>query len=116
MEVPSFNDLVFTITKDQDLWNEFRVALRKNDIVTNVASKEYLFHFINQNKEYSTGRYFDLNSSKKKNAKVSTKRENNDASTNYGKIKRRLSSALSKRNSLGTMILHNCKHEVVCYA
>ena len=60
MKSLSFDDLATTVTEDPHLWNEYRVALRRNNVITNVACKEYLFHFIDQNKECIKKQYFIL--------------------------------------------------------
>ena len=75
IEPISFYDLVTTITEDQVLWNEYCSTLRKNNIVTNLASKEYLFTFIKENREYIEHQYFFLKSLKNVQVESSLKKK-----------------------------------------
>ena len=78
MESATFDDLIETVTKNQCLWSEYQAEVRKNDIVTNLACKEYLFVFIEANREHIEKQYF-LSKSVKKNFTVSklTKNKSN---------------------------------------
>ena len=97
MESATFDDLINTITEDQCLWNEYRSEIRKNNIITNLACKEYLFEFIAENKERIEEQYFTSKSAK-------------ENSTN---LKKKDSNYFGSAKSLCNLILKPCKDEIV---
>ena len=99
MESATFDDLIKTITEDQCLWNEYRAEVRKNNIITNLACKEYLFVFIEENKERIEEQYIILKSVK-----------NNSAGLNSTKNK---SNYFDNTKSFRNMFLRSCKDEIV---
>ena len=94
----SFYELVTTITESQELWNEYCSTLRKNHIVTNLASKEHLFIFIEENREYIEHQYIFLKSLKNVQVESSLKKNKSDY---FGSAK-----------GLCNMILKSCKDEI----
>ena len=51
VEMPSTDDLATTVTQTKHLWDDYCTDLRNNGIVTNLACKEYLFIFIENNQK-----------------------------------------------------------------
>ena len=111
LDQPCFHDLVKTITDNEYLWNEFCIEVRKNNITTNIGSKEYLFHFIKQNEACIKEQYYVSNSFQKESM-ASSVNKNSNVSGCFGNIKRRLSFTQSEPNVLCSMLLQSCKDEV----
>ena len=112
LDEPNFKDLVTTVTETQPLWNEFRLSLRKNNIVTNVGSAEYLHTFVKNNQELIEEHYYISILLQKEDPKTSNVREGSNTSDYFGNMKKRISFAQKKSNSLCDMILQNCKNEI----
>lgn len=98
IEPISFYDLITTINEDQVLWNEYCSTLRTNNIVTNLASKEYLFIFIEKNRESIEEQYLILKSAKNNYARSMMKNNKSDY--------------FSSARILCNMILKNCEDEI----
>ena len=112
LEKPSFKELATTVTETQSLWNEFRLSLRNNNIVTNIGSAEYLHTFVKHNQERIEEQYYVSILLQKEDSKTSHVKESRNTSEYFGNMKKRLSFAQRKSNSLCDMILQNCKSEI----
>lgn len=99
IEAPSFYDLVTTITDDQQLWNDYQAALRKNNVVTSFACTEYLMVFIEENRECIEEQHFISKSSK----------NNSNA---FFTVKKQKSEYFGNARSVCDMILKSCKDEI----
>ena len=112
IEPPSAEDLMSTITTDRQLWSEFRFELKRNNIVTNVAIKEYLFVFMMERREVIEKRHLlskELEDESQR-TKVNAEKDKN-ASGYLGAVKNTMRSSGSFSN-LWAMVLQNCESEV----
>jgi len=113
MDQPKFNDLVTTVTEDQELWNEYCVAVKKRKIVTNLGCKEYLFIFIQENRVCIEEQYYFLKSNEDKNSQTPII-NNNDAPNYFGNIKRRLSNSNKTSDNVCKVIMQSFSDETDC--
>ena len=113
IDAPKLNDLVTTVTDDQELWQEYCAAAKKNKIVTNLGCKEYLFIFIQENRECIEEQYYVLKSNDKKNSKAPSMNYS-DTPNYFGNIKRRLSNSNKTPNNLCKTIMQSLSDETLC--
>ena len=111
VDSPTVDELARTIIETQYLWDLFRSELKKDNIVTNVATKEYLNIFLEENRELVEKYYFILKSNRKDDSTTSSINKTNiNASCYLEKVKNAL---INESNSLFHRILLSCKDEVI---
>ena len=96
----SVDDLITTITNSKYLWNKFRIELRRNNLVTNMAIKEYIFIFLAKNKELIEKEHDILKEKERPKIGLITNTSSNASSSCIGKIKNSLISLTDLLNGI----------------
>ena len=111
IEAPSTEDLTATITRDQQLWSKFSIELKRNNIGTNVAIKEYLFVFMAEHRDVIEKRRVLSKELEEESQRIKTRADKDKNAGYLGAVKKTLRSSGGFSNLL-VMVLQNCESEL----